>query len=431
MGFANGVGLALRVDTVQPPTVVRVSCSRAVPRDDASVPEITSMNSHGDRRLVVVLSLLLFLSSGGVLAQSSTDDTATAATRLELVARPSHRGLVHTVPVCRRPDTPIAVVDDERRGRRSRPHRPVGGRCAARIGMLDVEVEEPEPREAASVSTFGLSLSRTTSGWSLEVAAGETEPPAPAAILGTVDLAHGMSDVAAPTLIGSLLADGNDDARLTLHWGRHTWSANLRFPMPREAPPRRRRLSGVAEARSFSFDSTALQRRSRLSARNTNTVVLPDGTRFSTIYPKKLEVTSRDFAHLVSVRTDSVVRVIDGAVIRLETDVPLHFGDQVLDTGNVGLADSPGAYGVWLKRAADGWKLVFNDEPDAWGTQHDAVFDAAEVDPRYAQSDLIDDSMRDASRALSTSVVMTGPDQGQFVLVWGPHEWSADFTIAR
>jgi len=93
------------------------------------------------------------------------------------------------------------------------------------------------------------------------------------------------------------------------------------------------------------------------------------------------------------------------------------------------LAGSPGAYGVWLKRAADGWKLVFNDEPDAWGTQHDAVFDAAEIDPRYAQSDLLGDSMRDASRALSTSVVMTGPDKGQFVLVWGPHKWTADFTV--
>ena len=389
------------------------------------------MNSHSDRQLVVVLSLLLFLSSGGVLAQSSTDDTATAATRLELVL--DLRTVVLSVPS-------LSADDPTHRSLLSTTNDGAGGRvriaqlevdAPLEIGMLDFEVEEPEPREAASVSTFGLSLSRTTSGWSLEVATGETEPPAPAAILGTVDLAHGMSDVAAPTLIGSLLADGNDDARLTLHWGRHTWSANLRFPMPRETPPRRRRLSGVAEARSFSFDSTALQRRSRLSARNTNTVVLPDGTRFSTIYPKKLEVTSRDFAHLVSVRTDSVVRVIDGAVIRLETDVPLHFGDQVLDTGNVGLADSPGAYGVWLKRAVDGWKLVFNDEPDAWGTQHDAVFDAAEVDPRYAQSDLIDDSMRDASRALSTSVVMTGPDQGQFVLVWGPHEWSADFTIAR
>ena len=386
------------------------------------------MNPNSDRRLVVVMSLLLFLSSGGVFAQSSTDDTAAAATRLELVL--DLRTVVLSIPS-------LSADDPTHRPMLSTMNTGPGGRVRIaqlevdapfEIAMLDLGIEEPVSREAASVSTFGLSLSRTNDRWSLEVATGEAEPPARAAILGTVDLAHAMSDVAAPTLIGSLLADGNDDARLTLHWGRHTWSANLHFPMAREAR-RRGGGGGASPARSFSFDSSALQRASRLSARNTNTVVLPDGTRFSTIYPKKLEVTGRDFAHLVSVQTDSVVRVIDGAVIRLETDVPWHFGDQVLDTGNVGLAGSPGAYGVWLKRAADGWKLVFNDEPDAWGTQHDAVFDAAEIDPRYAQSDLLGDSMRDASRALSTSVVMTGPDKGQFVLVWGPHKWTADFTV--
>ena len=388
------------------------------------------MNPDCDRRLVVVLSFLLLMYTAGVSAQSSTDDAAMDGTRLELVL--DLRTVVISIPS-------LSADDPTHRPMLSTMNTGPGGRVRIaqlevdapfEIAMLDLGIEEPEQREAASVSTFGLSLSRTNDSWSLEVATGESETSTPA-IVGTTELVHGMSNVAAPTLIGSLTADGSDDALLTLHWGRHTWSANLHFPMPREARRRRRRLSGVAEARSFSFDSSALQRASRLSARNTNTVVLSDGTRFSTIYPKKLEVTSRDFAHLVSVRTDSVVRVIDGAVIRLEIDVPLHFGEQVLDTGNVGLADSPGAYGVWLKRAADGWKLVFNDEPDAWGTQHDAVFDAAEIDPRYSQSDLLGDSMRDASRALSTSVVMTGPDQGQFVLVWGPHSWSADFTIAR
>ena len=388
------------------------------------------MNPDSDRRLVVVLSLLLGMFTAGVSAQSSTDDTALDGTRLELIL--DLRTVVISIPS-------LSADDPTHRPMLSTMNTGPGGRVRVaqlevdapfEIAVLDLGIEEHEPGEAASVSTFGLSLSRTNDRWSLDVATGESETSTPA-IVGTTALVHGMSTVAAPTLIGSLTADGSDDALLTLRWGRHTWSTGLRFPIPREAAPRTPRLSGVAEARSFTFDSSALQRATRLSARNSNTVVLPDGTTLSTIYPKELEVTSRDFAHLVSVRTDGVVRVIDGAVIRLETDVPLHFGDQVLDTGNVGLPESPGAYGVWLKRAADGWKLVFNDEPDAWGTQHDAAFDAAEIDARYAQSDLIGDSMRDSSRALSTSVVMTGPDQGQFVLVWGPHEWSADFTIAR
>ena len=119
------------------------------------------------------------------------------------------------------------------------------------------------------------------------------------------------------------------------------------------------------------------------------------------------------------------MRVTAGAVIRLDIDVPLQFGDVTLETGNVGgLRGSPGAYGVWLKRAADRWRLVFNEEPDSWGTQHDPAFDVAEVDLEYSQAD-------DSSRAMSASVVMTAADQGRFVIVWGPHEWTADFAVAR
>ena len=129
------------------------------------------------------------------------------------------------------------------------------------------------------------------------------------------------------------------------------------------------------------------------------------------------------FAHLVSVETDMVVTTTASAVIRFDIDVPLQFGEGTLNTGNVGgLRDSPGGYGVWLRRAAKGWRLVFNDEPDAWGTQHDPAFDAGEVSLDYSQVD-------DSSRALSASVVMTTPDQGRFVLIWGPHEWSANFTV--
>ena len=76
---------------------------------------------------------------------------------------------------------------------------------------------------------------------------------------------------------------------------------------------------------------------------------------------------------------------------------------------------------------SSGWRLVFNDEPDAWGTQHDPVFDVAEVRLDYSQARAADDSFR----AMSASVVMTTAEQGRFVLVWGPHEWTADFTVAR
>ena len=134
---------------------------------------------------------------------------------------------------------------------------------------------------------------------------------------------------------------------------------------------------------------------------------------------------------MVSVETGSVVRVTAGAVTRLDVDIPIQFGDLVLDTGNVGLRDSPGAYGIWLKRGEGSWRLVFNNEPDAWGTQYNPELDLGEVDLHYTQSLLAGDSMSDALRNMSASVVMTGTDEGRFVLVWGPHEWTADFTVVR
>ena len=116
---------------------------------------------------------------------------------------------------------------------------------------------------------------------------------------------------------------------------------------------------------------------------------------------------------------------------RLDIDIPIQFGDLVINTGNIGLRDSPGSYGLWLKRAEHGWHLAFNNEPDAWGTQYNPELDLGEVDLHYRQSLLAGDSMTDSSRDMAASVVLTGPDEGRFMLVWGPHEWTADFTVVR
>ena len=51
----------------------------------------------------------------------------------------------------------------------------------------------------------------------------------------------------------------------------------------------------------------------------------------------------------------------------------------MIATGNQ-VVGFPGSYGLWLKRVGSGWRLVFNNEPDAWGSQHDPKFDAAEID---------------------------------------------------
>ena len=44
---------------------------------------------------------------------------------------------------------------------------------------------------------------------------------------------------------------------------------------------------------------------------------------------------------------------------------------------------------------------------------------------------LVGDSMTDSARDMAASMTLTGTDEGQFLLVWGPHEWTADFTVVR
>ena len=58
---------------------------------------------------------------------------------------------------------------------------------------------------------------------------------------------------------------------------------------------------------------------------------------------------------------------------------------------------------------------------NACGSQHDPQFDAAEID--LAQSD-----GHAADRPFAISLIPTSPDRGRLVIVWGPHEWTADFS---
>jgi hypothetical protein len=111
----------------------------------------------------------------------------------------------------------------------------------------------------------------------------------------------------------------------------------------------------------------------------------------------------------------------EAAVPRLRIERPLRFGRTDIAVGNQ-VPGFPGSYGLWLKRTANGWRLVFNHEPDAWGSQHDAKFDAAEIDVQHSDSHV-------ASRPFAVSLVPTAADRGRLTIIWGPHEWAADFVV--
>ncbi len=322
------------------------------------------------------------------------------------------------------------------------------------IGDLDAAAR----REAGQPPLAGETvvwLTRADDGWALELesvpvesadAEGADEAAADAGdavetddgIVARVPLAR---EAAEPqeTLSAALVPTSDDAGRLVLRWHNHRWTAGFDLlPLPSRAE----RLAAAAakataaagenagegprvptdtEQLTFDSDTSAAARFLTLDERNETAVVLPDESRIAVLVWQEQPVDGDDFAALATLGDGEVVRLTQGAVIRLRNEVPLRFGDTPIPTENLA-PDFPGSYGLWLKRAGGGWRLVFNHEADSWGTQHDPAFDAAEIDLEHAENGL-------ATRPLGAALVPVTAHAGRLVIHWGAHEWAADFTI--
>ena len=287
---------------------------------------------------------------------------------------------------------------------------------ALRLGGVELAAEGP-----TSALRYDLWLERSSGGWQLRVADGEGRDVAESTgVLRTVTLSHTAGTAVSPTFVAALVPNGKDTGQLLLWWGPDRWAVDFRFddlPSPDE-----RRPPGTGSSRTRETDTSAISRGKRLTERNETGLVLPDGSRLSVLFWKDLDTDGPEFAHIASAADGMVVPLTTGAVTRLKIEAPLRFGDVVVHTDNLA-AGFAGAYGLWLRRAGRGWRLVFTNEPDVWGTQYDAAFDAAEIELAYAQGD-------DSARPFGVALTPTGPDGGRLVLHWGPHEWTADFVVA-
>ena len=284
-----------------------------------------------------------------------------------------------------------------------------GGAPAPDGGEAAAEMEE-----AAEPADPALWLVRDAAGWQLEV-----RPPAGEAV-HVVPLSHAQTDAHAPAFTASLHATGAESGRLALRWGRHAWSADFRFDeLPRT--PRGARVSGRGTARQAADSNDAIARGSMLAERNETALVLGNGARISMLYWKGIDVEDEDYPTLEATADGAVIEMIRAPALRLKTDVGLRFGKTDIPTGNLAPGFA-GAYGVWLRKAEDGWRFVFNHEPDSWGTQHDPDFDAADIAVDYART-------AGSFRPLGATLVPTGADRGRLVVHWGPHEWAADFVV--
>ena len=270
--------------------------------------------------------------------------------------------------------------------------------------------------EAADPPAPALWLVRDAAGWQLEIhPAREGEGD-----IEIVPLSHRETAAESPTFTASLHATGAETGRLALRWGRHAWSAGFRFEeLPQ--PPRRARVSGRGTARVAEDSNAAIARGNLLAERNETALVLPQGAGIAVVYWKGIDVEDEDYPNVAAARDGAVIEMIRAPVLRLKSDVSLRFGDAEVPTGNVAPGFA-GYYGVWLRKAGDGWRFVFNHEADSWGTQYDAAFDAAEVAVDYTRT-------AGSFRPLGATLVPAGPGRGRLVVHWGPHEWAADFAV--
>ena len=133
----------------------------------------------------------------------------------------------------------------------------------------------------------------------------------------------------------------------------------------------------------------------------------------------------REYAEMESLAPGKVVRFFDAAAIKLTTELDLLFGETRVRAANVA-PSYPGVYSLWLERTGEGWRLVFNEKADVWGTQRDPAADVAQVPLHHEKVDgltlAFDVELRGAP-ASDGSVVLT--------FQWGEHRWTTSFHAAR
>jgi hypothetical protein len=279
--------------------------------------------------------------------------------------------------------------------------------AAVHIGTLALNAD-PARRH------YALWLERTGAGWQLQVADADGGSRSQSArVFGRVSLSHEASEIVSPAFAAALIPIDHDAARLMMRWAAHQWTADVHFGPARSSIDRNDLEPDAA--------LKAIARAQRLNERNETAQVFADGSRVSVLFWKGLGVDGRDFASLASTADGSVVRLTAGAITRFQTERAIRFGRVTLRPGNLA-AGYPGVYGLWLKRSGSSWRLVFNNEADAWGTQHDPAFDAAEIDLAYSQQD-------SSSRPFAVALVPTAADRGSLVIHWGVHEWSTEFVV--
>ncbi len=104
------------------------------------------------------------------------------------------------------------------------------------------------------------------------------------------------------------------------------------------------------------------------------------------------------------------------------TDFDQQFCDTVIETENI-IEDYPGVYSLWLKKTGSEWSLIFNSQPDIWGTLRKPEYDVAEILLVHSKA---------PQQSEKYIVALDGTsDGGVLKMAWGEYQWTAPFKIVQ
>ena len=109
--------------------------------------------------------------------------------------------------------------------------------------------------------------------------------------------------------------------------------------------------------------------------------------------------------------------------MKIYTEVDLTHGDTTIKKENFA-PDYPGVYSVWLKKVSGGWSLVFNSQPDIWGSRHNAKFDEYEVPMTVSTVE------GDPADIYRVEMEQEG-DNANINMFWGDQQWSTTLEIVQ
>lgn len=203
--------------------------------------------------------------------------------------------------------------------------------------------------------------------------------------------------------------DSNDPVRFGARGNDEMMLGYVNYAEPITGSPGVTGSTGSSAHAGHNVDAADLDRLTRGTAK------MPENEGVQIDYPT-LPVTSSDFRSIDALTTGGVLKYAGSAAMRLRTEVPLRFGALTLPPGNVA-PQYAGLYGMWLKKTAGGWRLVFTHQPDVWGTQFDAAAVVAETPVLYEKT---------ARPSLVFAVRIEGDaSPARLVMSWGPHQWTA------